>query len=271
MNYIRPLEFSCCSLSARLLKGGRLGPGFGSRLYFHAQAGEGLSGLALRAPGGVVYPLFGESPRAQDSQLAGLAEFATRKITAAIGLEDDVRRLERAAGITSAAGNDYRLMRLDKPRQGGAASRVFFQQREFKIRPPQSSDMIALLRLQEAYEREEVLVHLHRFDPRVCKAGVKRSLEEEVMLCAQLDGRLVGKAQTNARGFAWDQLGGIYVEPLYRGRGLGRALVGELCAALGAQGRSLCLFVKKGNQAALGLYLSLGFEEAGSFRISYYS
>ncbi len=81
---------------------------------------------------------------------------------------------------------------------------------------------------------------------------------------------MVAKAGINARGFAYDQIGGVYVVPELRGAGIGTRLVAELCARTATEGRRLSLFVKKRNAAARRTYEKIGFAETGDYRITYY-
>ena len=79
----------------------------------------------------------------------------------------------------------------------------------------------------------------------------------------------MAKAGTNALTECWAQIGGVYTRPENRGQGLQKRLMAFLLARLSDQGRGACLFVKKSNASAGGLYRSLGFEERGDFTIVY--
>jgi len=133
------------------------------------------------------------------------------------------------------------------------------------------ADLDELYPLQEAYEKEEVLTLIHRFEPAATRAALARSLEERIVVAAEVGGFLVGKAGTNARAFGLDQVGGVYVAPPYRGRGIGRALMEDLLGRLASEGRGASLFVKTHNEPARGLYSSLGFEDLADFRADYFA
>jgi predicted GNAT family acetyltransferase len=139
----------------------------------------------------------------------------------------------------------------------------------FETRRAGVEDEAALYPLQAAYEQEEVLTAIHRFDEAGCRAGLAKALREQVVLLGSLDGFIIAKAATNARAFGLDQLGGIYVAPPYRRRGIGAALVGRLVGTLAAEGRGAVLFVKSRNEAARHLYDGLGFHFAGPYRADY--
>jgi hypothetical protein len=85
---------------------------------------------------------------------------------------------------------------------------------------------------------------------------------------AQLPGRgPIAKAATNARGLVFDQIGGVFTLPRYRGLGVGRAVVEFLLSGLS---KPTSLFVKQHNQAAIRMYARLGYVVEDPFTISYY-
>jgi predicted GNAT family acetyltransferase len=130
--------------------------------------------------------------------------------------------------------------------------------------------MNALAALQAAYEREEVLPTASEFNATASRLNIERIFTREQMLVAELDGRLVGKINTNAITFTRYQVGGVYVLPDYRGKGIARRMAGAFIDSLIAQGRGISLFVKKTNHAARSVYQRIGFDILGDYRISYY-
>lgn len=124
--------------------------------------------------------------------------------------------------------------------------------------------------VQEAYEREEVLLPGHAFNPRVSMESLRFHLKSQLVLYASHGGEVIAKAATNARGFGCDQLGGVYTKPEFRRRGIGRWLVAILLRRLRKEAKGASLFVKPQNIGAVELYRELGFTIVGPFRISYY-
>ena len=82
--------------------------------------------------------------------------------------------------------------------------------------------------------------------------------------------RYVTKTGTNAQGFHWFQIGGVYTLPAYRNKGLAAAAVAHLISTHSAEAHGFALFVKTANTAALRVYEKLGFEQCGLFRMSYW-
>jgi L-amino acid N-acyltransferase YncA len=91
------------------------------------------------------------------------------------------------------------------------------------------------------------------------------------VLVAEQGGRVVGMAYaaTYRPRPAYDgtRETSIYLSPGARGRGLGRALYGELLARVDADGIHVCLAViAEPNAASEALHVALGFERVGTLR-----
>jgi ribosomal protein S18 acetylase RimI-like enzyme len=213
--------------------------------------------------------------------------FGTASVHSVQGPKEYAVILETALeklGLIAAENIDYDTMCIDRPPSGfhssGPAGLV--------IRRPEHTDMDTLVALHAAYEREEVLPANSEFNAAVSRLNTERIFKNEQMLVAELDGRVVGKINTNAVTFTRYQIGGVYVHPDYRGRGIARRMAGEFTASLissaskeavaskeasaskEAEGRGISLFVKKTNPAARNVYLGIGFEILEDYRISYY-
>jgi len=124
--------------------------------------------------------------------------------------------------------------------------------------------------LQAAYEQEEVLPTHSTFHEAYCRKGVEKILSEETLVLADYRGVPAAKANTNATAYTYRQIGGVYVKPEFRGRGIGSFVVASLVEGIQKQGFSASLFVKKRNIPALRIYEKLGFINIGSYKIVYY-
>ena len=184
------------------------------------------------------------------------------------GLKKDVMLMESVLnlrGYRCLESFDYFLMELKtapQPVRSGPPGLQF--------RVPVREDLDQLFDLQAGYEKEEVLPKGAVFSPVSCKLSLEGIFARERMLVAELDGRLVGKVNTNARSFSRYQIGGVYVLPSYRGRGIGLNMAAAFAEMLAAEGWKLTLFVKQQNAAALSIYKHIGFSIQDDYRISYY-
>ncbi len=202
--------------------------------------------------------------------------FAARRVSSVQGLREDVELAERVLERTlrtfarryEVDPVDYSLMNLD-----GAPSEQALSAGPtgISVRQAFPPDAELLFPLQAAYELEEVVPAGGVFNPAAARLSFERALVERTILYAVADGRAVGKAGTNARSFRLDQIGGVYVLPEYRGRGIARRLVAELALLLADRGRGAALFVKKRNERARRAYQSVGFVPGADYRITYYT
>ena len=169
------------------------------------------------------------------------------------------------------AAVDYYLMRCTKP-----CTDASFQTAQAKLNAALSierateNNLTELFPLQLDYENTEVAYEGRPINPAVCKLSLRARLTTEYIYKVSADGHIVAKAGTNAQGFHWFQIGGVYTLPAYRNRGLAAAAVAHLINTHSADAHGFALFVKTANTAALRVYEKLGFEQCGLFRMSYW-
>lgn len=192
----------------------------------------------------------------------------TYKPSACLGAADHVAALVGAMRWKTAFDIPYDAMCLLRTDLSGG--QAYGNTPGVSYRRAHAGDLDALYPLAAEYERTEVLTHLHVFDPVACRAAQARSIEKMTVFLAEAGGRVVARAQTNALGFSTEQVGGVFVDPAYRGRGIGRGIMAALVDDIFSRRKNVSLFVKKGNPAARSLYLSMGFEIARDYRVSYF-
>jgi ribosomal protein S18 acetylase RimI-like enzyme len=185
------------------------------------------------------------------------------------GLSRDIEILEQILlplGFTSKGGVDFFLMSLDSPRDLGALKAP---PAGLILRRGRQSDEEELFPWQSVYEKEEVLSEGALFDPRVSRFNLARILKNERILVAELDGRLVGKINTNAKSYSRYQIGGVYVRPEYRNLGIGAYMTAAFTRLLLKERAGASLFVRKENLPAISIYTKAGFKNIGNYKISY--
>lgn len=127
-----------------------------------------------------------------------------------------------------------------------------------------------LLPLQVAYEREEVLWDGEPHNPDVTHLAFLHALRTQQIFALVVGGRIVAKGGTNALGKNCAQLGGVFTVPSEREKGHATELMRHVAHELLAQGKSVVLFAKRKNEAALRLYEKIGCTHVGAFKIAYY-
>jgi ribosomal protein S18 acetylase RimI-like enzyme len=186
------------------------------------------------------------------------------------GLKEETVLLESGLsrlGLSAFDRIDYDLMSLDRPPNPNSLHRG---PSRLMVRSPEASDLEELFHLQALYEQEEVLPAGAEFFPAACRLSLESILTKERILVAELEGRILGKINTNAASFSRYQIGGVYVLPEYRGLGIGSRLTAEFARSLLASGKGVTLFVKKRNHSARNVYRRIGFIAFADYRITYY-
>lgn len=123
--------------------------------------------------------------------------------------------------------------------------------------------------LQKGYEKEEVMPPGEAFNKKACLALLQKNIENQHIFAIYLNGTAVAKAGTNALGYNWNQLGGVFTAPEHRGKGLAKHLVRHLIDMGKQTNKGTALFVKTTNQAALHAYKTVGFIQKENFSIIY--
>ena len=80
----------------------------------------------------------------------------------------------------------------------------------------------------------------------------------------------MSKAGTNAHGFTFAQIGGVYTTEKNRNQGIAEYVLSVLLTGIFETRKGASLFVKKNNGAAIKLYKKLGFGVTDEFKITYY-
>ena len=133
-----------------------------------------------------------------------------------------------------------------------------------------TNDTELLLPLQKMYMAKEVAPQGKQVTDLEAGAQLKSILKDQLCFALYADGEIVSKANTNAIGFNYVQLGGVYTHPLYRKNYYAWNLVYTICTRVMKTGRKLSLFVKEKNNPAIQLYERIGFEKTGSYMIGYF-
>ena len=226
----------------------------------------GVVGVILRTSTGIVLHCFKEGFDLREAKDALKAFLARKKVRSILGPGAENRVLESLITDTPYQTVDYRLMSLSVPPDATLAAIPGV----LEAGQAQPDEVDLILPLQEGYEKEEVIPPGDPFNRAACRVNLARALERQRVILARANGIPVAKAGTNARGFAYDQIGGVYTAPSWRGQGLATALVSRISRELMNEGRKVVLFVKPDNEPARRAYEKAGFKPELPFRIAYF-
>ena len=267
-NFLKARESLCVNASARFLSMQNMAEqDKRSHIWYIPCPEESISSLLIHSRYSL-FPVFGENQGA--SCPAFLRRFFKVPVHSIQGLRKDVENLEtlmQIHGYFATERIDYELMNIDaEPISGTLRSGP----PGLKIRSPMPDDKEQLFALQSAYEKEEVLPKSAVFNPASCLYRLENILSSERILVAELDGKVVGKINTNAESFTRYQIGGVYVRPDYRNLGIGSKMIAVFSSSILTLGKGITLFSKIENKAARKAYIKAGFDVLAYYRICYF-
>lgn len=189
-----------------------------------------------------------------------------------MGAELHVRALQESMSWKPAVNNYYDTMSMpyEYLAEQDFIKNGIQQMHAYECKKAILGDLDKLMPIAEAYERSEVLTPIHHYDHDATSIHQEYSLKNHVVYIITHEGRIIARAQSNAKGLNFYQLGGVYVEPAHRGLGLGKLLIQSILADFYSIKKGVCLFVKKNNLSAIRLYSKLGLIKTGDYVVSYF-
>jgi len=269
--FLRDREHACVSFTAQLAIDGKLAlpAKLRERVAIYEDGDGALRAAILQASTGFVLPVFDDSfdavPRSNSRALMPL-RLPPLLFGAVMGRSRDVSLFRSIVAASPRDEMVYHLMwRPARP----VATRDTHPDL-LSVRKAELQDFDLLFPLQEAYEKEEVLLPGRRLNPRIVEHNLRNALKQQLVLIGENSEEAIAKVATNARGLGFDQIGGVFTRPEYRNRGIAGHLMRHLIHAVAADGRATTLFVKKHNKPAVAMYSDLDYRKAGDFSIIYY-
>ena len=268
LSFICSNEDIYVSLSSRLKQKDKDNFLFINRSRENDKAKACILGVLMLTHYGLILPAFGKECHISDSDLTliHLLKGFSKKIYSVMGIGRDVLHVENKIGLFPKVSIEYSLMTLNKV---SFSYEKLTPLKRFSIRTAQLSDFDAIYPLQKAYEMEEVVIDPLLFKDATCRYFLKKALKSEIILLAELNGKIVGKACTNARGYCTDQIGGVFTVPAARNQGVAYRIMIELLRRIFREKEIASLFVKRSNLIAHRLYCKLGFDVREDYRIDY--
>jgi len=261
LSYLLRDEALCVPFTSRIRAGAR-----GCEIYRDVNEDGAVRECFLFSSTGLLLPML--SPLVENRRDLAMLLLELRPLVHSImGVGRSVSGIEELLPLPPTTRIEYFLMTLAPERMLPVMPHATA---DLRIRRADPYDADALFPLQRGYELEEVVISPAHYNDAQCMRLLRNALRDELVFVAELDGVPVAKAATNARGFAVDQIGGVYTSPEHRGKGFGSIVVEALLRAVFKEKSSACLFVKKRNRPALAVYERLGFIPVTDYAISYY-
>lgn len=124
-------------------------------------------------------------------------------------------------------------------------------------------DLDQLVPACAAMHKEEVGIDPLQRDAMGYRERIRELVEKKRSVIRVVDGVIASKCEFSAFTNDAVQLMGVWTDPRYRRRGLGKEMLREVCGHLFRRGRTVTLFVNDFNTPAIGLYEDLGFQRIG--------
>lgn len=264
-NFLQPYEYACAGLAAIIRR-------FSEPVYIISNDTEVLESRQIAGIFSFKYSIFHCLPSPeildQEFQSSFIEFFKGKKISSIIGKKSGtefIYSLLQKTGFKTEQQVFYKLMTLSKiPLE--APEKLCNGD---EIKRCQINNLEELEPLQKQYMEVEIAPVGRHITDLEANANLKQILKNQLCLALYTDGEPVAKINTNAIGFKWIQIGGVFTHPMYRHNYYAWQLLFVLCCRILKTQHLPCLFVKEKNDAAFSLYKKIGFCEKDSFAIFY--
>lgn len=264
LSFVSDCEYNYMSITSRFYKKNKLSKNLSDTILIKLDNGE-ITGIVLSGKYGLLAPLI-KYKNEDDYLLADLIISHNKNIHSIMGDKTEVEYLFsilKQKGIKIDKSIDYLTMTSDKSNNKDCSSI------DLNISEASIKDINKLMPLQKLYEIEEVLLNKDKYNYLSSFSLLKSTLKKQIVFFASDKSGPVAKANTNAIGINYYQIGGVFVLNDYRNMGIGKTIVNHLLKNIISRHKKACLFVKKSNLSAIKLYSSLGFKIASDFKIIY--
>jgi len=228
-----------------------------------------IKGVLMVTPTGLLLPLFADNEAMEDHDgLVELKNILKKRIRlyCILGYDSDVIRVQNIFHPHIEKEIEYFLLEAPDPKHYMKFPVPLHTDR---IKRARVKDANRLYYLEENYMRDEVLVDKTKFSKPVILQNLKNNCKSQIVLFAEHNNIPIAKANTNAIGIHYAQIGGVFTDYSFRERGYASLIMNRLFYEISKMNRKSILFVKKTNIPANNLYKKLKFKNLGNYRITY--
>lgn len=263
--FIQPYEFSCAGLAAIIRKSSE-------QIFIISSSSNPASTQEIAGVFSYKHSIFHCLPDLSllDSgfESSFIEFFKDKKVSSIIGKRDGTEYLYsllQKAGFKSEQQVFYKLMTLDSKPNLPPQPLV----NDDEIRRCMLTNIEDLHNLQKEYMETEIAPVGRHITDLETDASLKQIFKNQLCFALYSNEEAVAKVNTNAIGFEWIQIGGVFTHPMYRHNYYAWHLLSLLCMRIQKTGRHPCLFVKEKNTGAFDLYSRIGFTQKDNFAIIY--
>ncbi len=271
VHFIIKNEWKSVSLTSRLLdpQGNfRQIRSLNSRIFYLKASGlPDIMGVVMITPTGLFLPMLSPKLPSYDTLFRNSTiRFLSscRKISCIMGTDSDVNAFKNLVNLQTRTEIEYDLMAADLPLEQPFLPRNFL-----KIKRAEEEDAEKLLPLEEKYMIDEVLLVSSHLKKKAVLKNLRDNCRNQILLYVERDGIPAAKANTNALGINYAQIGGVFTDYTHRRKGFSSILIKQLLFESAKLRKKSILFVKKNNKPAVNLYLKTGFKKIDNYRIVY--
>lgn len=263
--FIQPYEFSCAGLAAIIRKNNE--PVFIISNSQEISSPQQICGVFSYKHS--IYHCLPDLTLLDNSfELAFVEFFKDKKVSSIIGRRtgtEYIYSLLQKAGHITEKQVFYKMMTLDSKPNLPPQPLV----NDDEIRRCMMDNIEDLHNLQKEYMETEIAPVGRHITDLETDASLKQIFKNQLCFALYSNETAVAKVNTNAIGFNWIQIGGVFTHPMYRHNYYAWHLISLLCHRIQKSGRHPCLFVKERNSGAFDLYSRIGFVQKDNFAIFY--